>query len=260
MKRTPGPRKAANLSDSLHRQLNSYALVATASGVGMLALVQPADAKIIYTPVHVVIGPRQAYSIAFDKVSEFKIFNDCGTYNSGQHIGLVGVNVSTFNRNGVRGVTSSDGTHFAFRLPAGYVVGPTDPPSSWVGGTGGVMAYNASGRFSGNWQNGRKAVKGYLGLEFIINGKRHYGWARLTVGGGTAPDCFTPTVTGYAYETIPGKSIIAGQIKGPDDAGVEESNATLNVPTLEPATLGSLALGSPGLSIWRRERSAVAPR
>ncbi len=210
MRRTPRPRKTANLSDSLHRQLNSYALVATASGVGMLALVQPADAKIIYTPAHVVIGPRQAYSIAFDKVSEFKIFNDCGTYNSGRHIGYVGVHVSTA-RNGVRGVTTAS-RHSAFRLPAGYVVGPTAPPSSW--GTGGVMAYNASGRFSGKWQNGRRAVKGYLGLEFIIKGQLHYGWARLTVRGGTAPNCFTPIVTGYAYETIPNKPITAGRTKG----------------------------------------------
>jgi hypothetical protein len=57
---------------------------------------------------------------------------------------------------------------------------------------------------------------------------------------------------GYAYETIAGKAIIAGATSGPDDA---EPAASLNTPTSEPATLGTLAMGAPGLSIWRREES-----
>jgi hypothetical protein len=36
--------------------------------------------------------------------------------------------------------------------------------------------------------------------------------------------------TGYAYETIPGKAIVAGKTKGPD-------------AEKQPATLGRLALG-----------------
>ncbi len=43
------PRIPSKLSDSLHQRLNSYALAASAAGVGLLALVQPAQAKIIYT-------------------------------------------------------------------------------------------------------------------------------------------------------------------------------------------------------------------
>jgi hypothetical protein len=39
------------------------------------------------------------------------------------------------------------------------------------------------------------------------------------------------TLTGYAYETVPNKAIIAGQITGPD------------VITMQPETLGSLAHG-----------------
>jgi hypothetical protein len=248
MKRTPRPRKTANLSESVQQQLNSYALLATASGVGMLALAQPTAAKIIYTPAHVVIRPHQAYNIAFDKVKEFKIFNDCGFYNS-HHLGLVGATVPTMS-NEVRGITTAS-RHSAFRLPAGYVVGPTGQ-TRW--GTGGEMAYNASGRFSGNWQNGLRAVKGYLGLEFVIKGKLRYGWARLTVEGHT-DGCFTATLTGYAYETIPNKRIITGKTKGADDA---EPTASTNTHNPEPATLGVLALGAPGQSIWKREESVAA--
>jgi hypothetical protein len=61
------------------------------------------------------------------------------------------------------------------------------------------------------------------------------------------------SLTGYAYETIPGKGIIAGKTKGPDDAEPTASD----MHTTEQAMLGALALGAPGLSIWRREQSVA---
>jgi hypothetical protein len=56
----------------------------------------------------------------------------------------------------------------------------------------------------GYWTTGHSA---YLGLEFKIHGHTHYGWAQLTAGDGFA------TLTGYAYETVAGESINAGQTK-----------------------------------------------
>jgi hypothetical protein len=93
----------------------------------------------------------------------------------------------------------------------------------------------------------------YLGLKFFIKGHVHYGWARFNVTAGDGK--ITSTLTGYAYETIPNKPIIAGKTKGLDDVSVEESKAARITPILEPATLHLLALGSPGLSIWRRKES-----
>jgi hypothetical protein len=40
----------SNLSQLAHKRLNMYALAASAAGVGMLVLAQPADAKIVYIP------------------------------------------------------------------------------------------------------------------------------------------------------------------------------------------------------------------
>jgi hypothetical protein len=54
MNRSSTPRKTACLSKSVHQQLNMYAIAAGAAGV--LALAGPAEAKIIYTQTHVVIG------------------------------------------------------------------------------------------------------------------------------------------------------------------------------------------------------------
>jgi hypothetical protein len=107
----------------------------------------------------------------------------------------------------------------------------------------------------GNWIDVKNR---YLGLKFYIHGKIHYGWARLSVS-------FTEfhqgrikaILTGYAYETIPDKAIVAGQTKGPEDI-VERPDAALTAPTREPATLGMLALGERGLSIWRREEPVGA--
>jgi len=44
-------RVPANLSQSVQRQLNMYALAAGAAGVGALALTQSAEAKIVYTGI-----------------------------------------------------------------------------------------------------------------------------------------------------------------------------------------------------------------
>jgi hypothetical protein len=101
--------------------------------------------------------------------------------------------------------------------------------------------------------NGGKGVKNrYFGLKFKIKGRFHFGWARITVT--TTKNDFTAILTGYAYETIPGKAIIAGATKGPDD----ELTRSFNTHAPQPTTLGMLALGAPGLSIWKREESLGA--
>jgi hypothetical protein len=62
MKRSPRPdRLPSNLSESIHQQLNMYALAAGAAGAGILALVRPADARIIYTSAHVRISSESQH-------------------------------------------------------------------------------------------------------------------------------------------------------------------------------------------------------
>src|ERR1700688_1502452 len=62
MKRTA--RQPSKFSESLHRQLNAYALAASVAGVGVLALALPAEAKVVYIKTHQLIGPNGIY--AFD--------------------------------------------------------------------------------------------------------------------------------------------------------------------------------------------------
>ena len=106
----------------------------------------------------------------------------------------------------------------------------------------------------GPWYN---VTDRYLGLSFQRNGRTHYGWARLNVGAANYAN-----LTGYAYETIAGKSIKAGQTKGmANDPTNDDFGASLSSPIPEaphPATLGALAMGAPGMSIWRRKEAMGA--
>jgi hypothetical protein len=238
MKRSPRPRETpANLSESVHYQLNMYALAASAAGVSLLALAQPAETKIVYTPAHRVIGPNSSYNLNLnhDGKTDFTIVN---TYSFNTDISRQ--NLSVTGKYGlIEGNAGRFGTQFAYALNAGARIGPKSPLF------GRVMCFSGYGP----WFN---VTRRYLGLMFQVKGKTHYGWARLSVsvgyGGAVA------TLTGYAYETVANKPIIAGKTEGPDEiGGIEQPNPAASGT---PVTLGLLAMGAPGLSIWRREESA----
>jgi len=69
-----------------------------------------------------------------------------------------------------------------------------------LSGSGG---YTCVGHFRGH--------HAYMGVEFDIAGVMHYGWIDLWV----APDNPYAEIYGWAYETDPGVSIIAGAIPEP---------------------------------------------
>lgn len=56
------PRRSANplpLREPCERRLKAYTLAATTAGASALALANPAEAKVIYTPAHVLIGTTE---------------------------------------------------------------------------------------------------------------------------------------------------------------------------------------------------------
>jgi hypothetical protein len=223
------------LASHLERRLNSYALAASAAGVSMLALAQPAEAKIVYTPTSLTIGPNGTYQLDLnhDGTTDFKIAN---YYFCNSDICTGNLNAYPALANGVEGVKGFLGIPFAYALPRGARIGSKVPFS------GQFMTGSGSGGL-GQWYD---VINRYLGLRIAINGKFHYGWARLTVEVAVHAFRISATLTGYAYETIPNKPIIAGRTKGPD------------VITVEPASLGHLARGASGLSAWRRTNSVAA--
>ena len=67
-----------NFSDPVRRQLDMYALAASATGVGLLALSSPVEAKIIYTPAHVklALGERYGVDLDHDGITDFNLYRD----------------------------------------------------------------------------------------------------------------------------------------------------------------------------------------
>ena len=252
MKLSPRPaRKPFSLSNSLHHQLNLYAIAAGAAGMGMLALAQPTEAKIIYTKADEKIAP---FDLPLDmdgtRVLLFMAYTMVTTPGT-----VWRVSINPARGNGIW--VTAKGKAAALR--AGAEIGPKAPFSSQNSDVsmGAIAIGNGKRYYFGPWENGGKGVKNrYLGLRFQIKGKTHYGWARLHF-----PSPQLAKLTGYAYETIPNKPILAGETKGADESNVEQANAMLtrpipDIPQL--AMLGALALGAPGLSIWRREDSVAA--
>lgn len=239
------PRTPSRLSDSVHHQLNVYALAAGAAGVGLLASALPSEAKIVYTHAYHVIRPRHSFQLDLnhDGVPDFTIRNLYVFY----YWGAASVQAAPARRNRVEGAPGFGGIPSAYALTRGSKIGPRKPFS------GQLMAYYGTFNTLGRWINVRD---GYLGLRFQIRGKTHYGWARLNVS--FNGDKFLAVLTGYAYETVANQPIIAGKEQDGDES-VEQLNPTaLAAPALKPATLGALARGSSGLSIWRREESVGA--
>jgi hypothetical protein len=256
MKASPLPRKTANLSESIHQQLSMYALAASAAGVGTLCFAKPAEARIVYTPAHVAIkanGGLFHIDLNHDGTPDFAFSNHWyvgeKSYRTLKVIQSQSANEIWMTNSKACGMVSLSA---AAALPKGKRIGPkADFRHSNFGA---VMAVVVPSLSCGVWL-GKSNFQAYLGLKFIIKGKIHFGWARVKVDTGLQQRPFLATLTGYAYETIPGKAIIAGATKGPDDA---EPTAAFSSHTPEPATLGALALGAPGLSIWRRKESAAA--
>jgi len=258
---SPPSRTPSRLSDSLDRHLNRYTLAATAAGVGIVALTQPAHAKIVYTPAHLKLGAFAEITLDLnhDGKGDFVFSGSAGHKGSqtlNQFLGVL--RYSPGMGNGIIGTTGripqASALRAGARIGAGKVFnsfGSMAQESIYFG------KHSSSSHWKGQWANGGKGVKNrYLGLRFNVNGKIHFGWARLTVK--TVKGGFTTILTGYAYETIPNKSIIAGKTKGTDDKVEPISSSVLAVPTPAPHTLGMLALGAQGFPLWRRTESAVA--
>jgi hypothetical protein len=258
VKRSSGPRKTARLSDSLHKRVNMYALAGSAAGVGVLVLAHPAEAKIVYTHANVTIGDGGVFhhplDLNHDGINDFS-FSYPGTGGGPKSARLVvrplGKGNQVVSRTSERGYPAA--------LFAGVLVGPKRRFDSYKQQllAGWTTASGPPISDFGNWVDVKNR---YLGLEFVIKGKIHYGWARLSVSVDDDGLDIEGTLTGLAYETIPNKPILMGKTEGPEEASVDEVNpAALHEPALQPAaSLGLLAMGSPGLSVWRREESVVA--
>jgi hypothetical protein len=236
-------RKPCKLSDSLNRQLSTYAKVASAAGVSVLALAGVSEGKVIYTETHQVMRPHVPLYIDLnhDGIRDFVLRT---TYYVGTSYIKVGLNASGYHnvKNVVAGRRAKlSSSSYFFSAASALRVGAGIGPKRKFPVQHPLMAEERFKRRGGGsesdagpWAGKGEGVKNrYLGLKFMVNGKVHYGWARLsvTLGHHRQYDDVSGTLTGYAYETIPNKPILAGTTKGPE------------VIVAPSSTLGELAIG-----------------
>ena len=212
-------RKVVQLSETLTHKLNWYALAAMTASVSALAITPSAEAKIIYTKTNIRFEAECFLDLNNDYQDEFLLtFFSTSSGPAMRGWGLVNTkNVMVGYRKG-----------WAAAFPAGRRI----PRSGKVyGGFMALWGIPPTGEWAGKNGHGLKKPH-YLGLKFVLNGKIHYGWARLTTH--NSYPFPTATLLGYAYETVPKKPIITGKTQGPD---------VVTVPMDKAGTLGYLALG-----------------
>jgi hypothetical protein len=236
MQQTPGQSRTVSPVPSLFNlQLEHYLLAAAAAGVSIIALAQPADAEVVYKPAHVVLTYGHTYSLDVngDSIPDF-LLSDLLVNSSSGHAFLLTVHAQAAG-NFVVGFPTEDRFIDAAALMNGAPIAPA------TGETSALLAAFSTAIGGGHYLYGRwpNTKNHYLGLSFKINGQTHFGWARLNVLTNTNND--TAYLTGYAYETIPGKGIVAGQATGTaDDAKLNPQPSNED----QPASLGKLALGA----------------
>ena len=262
MKTSPSSSKPVNLGDSLYQHLHMYALAASAASVSLLAMAQPSDAEIVYTPANVTIGTNQHYDLdlnndgipdftikAFGKYFEPVTYINSLTVRHAQKGNKVAAHLAF-------GLNRGGAYNFAYALSSGI---PISKQARHFSAARATMTWvcdcDAGGYYRGSWlshSSHEPLSNRYLGFEFKINGEVHYGWARLNAIYGGA------VLTGYAYETIPDQGINAGQEQETEKKVGQPNPAARTQPAQKPATLGMLAHGSRGLAMWRRRQAALA--
>jgi hypothetical protein len=244
MKKSPGPRAASRcLSTPLLRRLNSYALAATASCVGLFTSAEMLQAEVVYTPANTPIEPGDTIQLDLnhDGIPDFTFtdFVHLATCTLCTSYAALSVGPAQ-SPNRVWGHRLYSAAR-ASALPSGFLVGPKGQFS--IPGNEQMVVESISAACSAGWG---EVTNRYLAFEFAVNGEAHFGWARLNVhcvGLGVYA-----TLTGYAYETEPNRPAITGlpQIDPGPQAEFDSTGY---------ATLGKLALGADGLSSWRKPMS-----
>jgi hypothetical protein len=226
-----------SLNQRLDRKLLSYSVAAGAAGVALLALAPPSRAQIVYTPTNQEMTPGGSLTLDVnnDGVPDFIIQSSLSFGCGGPR--CVFQQLAVWPKVAGNAVVETYGAnYYVLGLQMLSKVGPGkrfDNTFAKIDRCKATLTSRYLYAFAGG--------NFYLGLEFSINGQIHYGWARIRST--VEWNCNAHTVlTGYAYETIPGEPIRAGEMM---------NHTTPSATDQRRATLGALALGSVGVETWR---------
>jgi hypothetical protein len=221
-------RQPSNLNDRLDKRLLAYMAAAGAAGVSVLAMTQPANAKVVYTKTNQLITWNgEKIDLNHDGTPDF---------------GFDGYGIGNYFAGDVAPLRFNKMMSYAKPLPAGVSVGPGGKFEAGREMMVGDFANSVSTAFLGPWIGVQNE---YMGFEFNIKGAAHFGWARFSV-----TDQGGVTLTGYAYETVSLKPIVTGDT-GAGDSSEDEKSQTAPAEETPTPTLGVLARGAAGLAMRR---------
>jgi hypothetical protein len=199
-----------------NRHLGLYAL---ATLMSLVVITQSSHARIIYTPTNVTLSGNGFITLPVSgEVAQFTIqeivrSEKCSV---GEYVEAT-VNVAP--QAAGNGVVGNDEGAGALSLDA--PIGPSQNfnqaeslMARWDDGTEG----GCGSTYTGYWCDGNNGspcsdVDAYLGLKVEFKGSTYYGWAHVAMTPGMFGHsiAFSVQLKGYAYETIPGQPIMAGQ-------------------------------------------------
>lgn len=254
-KKNSGPSgMPAKLSRPLENRLTAYALGASAAGVAVLACSLPAEAAPVCKNLSVELSYTATFPLnpAGQSIAPLNIAQSYHTFSSHTN---TGINRGFFARNlpGAGAVVSSKS--LVADLASGASVGPGARFAK--GASYGLIftftpSYGATSRHHrGNLQFGQT---NYFGFKFLVAGNLHYGWVRLesSIVSGHTPSIRTKVME-YGYESTPDTTILAGSCSSASNRRVSANEARMMGETPQPFSLGVLALGAPGMTLWRTE-------
>ncbi|TWT77115.1 PEP-CTERM motif protein [Posidoniimonas polymericola] len=197
--------------------------VAYSAAAGAAALAATtADAQISYSGVQdLAIGQFSSQSLNIDGDAYNDILLKNYVFGGGNYQGAT----VAYAPGQLVGFTT--GLTYATALSAGDPIDGSTVGPSFFGGLA-YGAVNPDAQFN-------NATDAYIGLSFPSGPDTYYGWIRVTIDNAAG----TFVVNDWAYNTVSGAGIAAGQ-------------------TPEPGTLGLLAAGAAGLAAARRRRQDAA--
>ena len=272
----PRSKSPAALPESLSRRLASYAMAAAAAGVATLACAGPAEGEPVCKNISIQLSDTTTFTLnpgkqiagAFNIAqTTFSSFPSSGYYYFWWNRGF-------FTPNSAGANVLVDGTGMVADAAAGALIGPAGKFGK--GQSYGMMFTYGNGTFDFRAHGTLKKHRGnlnlrdvnYIGFEFLLAGKIHYGWARLQVTFVRRQYYQTKAhihILGYGYETAANTAIAAGSCgtesaentmgNGPSHANRDSTVGGAGTDSSVPkkATLGMLAGGSAGLPLWRRD-------
>jgi hypothetical protein len=264
------------LPESLNRRLASYAMAAAAAGVATLACAGPAEGEPVCKNISIQLSDTTTFTLnpgkqiagAFNVAqTTFSSFPSSGYYYFWWNRGF-------FTPNSAGANVLVDDTGMVADAAAGALIGPGGKFGK--GQSYGMMFTYGNGTFDFRAHGTLKKHRGnlnlrdvnYIGFEFLLAGKIHYGWTRLQVTFVRRQYYQTKAhvhILGYGYETAPNTAIAAGSCgaesaentigNGPIHANGDSTVGETGTGSVAPkkSTLGMLAAGSAGLPLWRRD-------